>query len=253
MQFLKLSHEIITDKNITSNEFRIYTYLLSLYNEEKQCSFPSIETISKNINISVATVKKGIKRLSELKYISIEKRQGASGNFNTYKNFKHLIDKISPKKTNNKEDNQSVNEESEVKNEAIKPIIVSDCKESGLQITIDEVEEIKFKASVNASKIAKKFEKSKNFKLTKWFLDRIAKIDETIVDIVLEEKPKTAKLFLIKCIEKTLLAGLELAPIIKNTLRKYAKIDIDYANALATKYESSFYMAYAEKQLAWRY
>ena len=39
MQFLKLSHELITDKNITSNEFRIYTYLLSLYNEDKQCSY----------------------------------------------------------------------------------------------------------------------------------------------------------------------------------------------------------------------
>ena len=35
MQFLKLSYELITDKNITANEFRIYTYLLSLYNTEK--------------------------------------------------------------------------------------------------------------------------------------------------------------------------------------------------------------------------
>lgn len=36
MQFLKLSYELITDKNITANEFRIYTYLLSLYNTEKK-------------------------------------------------------------------------------------------------------------------------------------------------------------------------------------------------------------------------
>lgn len=31
MQFLKLSYELIT-----ANEFRIYTYLLSLYNTEKK-------------------------------------------------------------------------------------------------------------------------------------------------------------------------------------------------------------------------
>ncbi|MBS6502588.1 MAG: helix-turn-helix domain-containing protein [Clostridium sp.] len=94
MQFLKLSHEIIKDKNITSNEFRIYTYLLSLYNEEKQCSFPSIETMSRDTNISIATVKKSIKRLAELEYIVIEKRRGISGNYNIYKKLKHLIGSV---------------------------------------------------------------------------------------------------------------------------------------------------------------
>ena len=118
-----------------------------------------------------------------------------------------------------------------------------------MQITIDDVEEVKVKQHPNNSKIAKAFEKSKTFKLSKWLLDRVAYIDETIVDIVLEEKPKTAKLFLIKCIEKTLLAGLELAPIIKNTLNFYSKKDIDYASAMTTQYSSKFYMTYAEKQL----
>lgn len=91
MQFLKLSHELITDKNITSNEFRIYTYLLSLYNAEKQCSYPSIDIISERLNISISTVKRSIKRLEELEYISIEKRKGLAGNFNIYKKLKHLI------------------------------------------------------------------------------------------------------------------------------------------------------------------
>ena len=91
MQFLKLSHELITDKNITSNEFRIYTYLLSLYNVEKQCSYPSIDIISERLNISISTVKRSIKRLEELEYISIEKRKGLAGNFNIYKKLKHLI------------------------------------------------------------------------------------------------------------------------------------------------------------------
>lgn len=91
MQFLKLSTDLITDKNITSNEFRIYTYLLSLYNEEKQCSYPSIDVISERLNISISTVKRSIKKLSELGYINIEKRKGLAGNFNIYKKLKHLM------------------------------------------------------------------------------------------------------------------------------------------------------------------
>lgn len=99
MQFLKLAHELITDKNITSNEFRIYTYLLSLYNADKQCSYPSIEVISERLNISISTVKRSIKKLSELGYIAIEKRKGLAGNFNIYKKLKHLIEaKVTNKK-----------------------------------------------------------------------------------------------------------------------------------------------------------
>lgn len=98
MQFLKLSTELITDTNITSNEFRIYTYLLSLYNAEKQCSYPSIDVISEKLNISISTVKRSIKRLADLGYIAIEKRKGLAGNFNIYKKLKHLIDKIVSKK-----------------------------------------------------------------------------------------------------------------------------------------------------------
>lgn len=99
MQFLKLSTDLITDTNITSNEFRIYTYLLSLYNIEKQCSYPSIDVISERLNISISTVKRSIKKLSELGYIAIEKRKGLAGNFNIYKKLKHLIEaKVTNKK-----------------------------------------------------------------------------------------------------------------------------------------------------------
>ena len=91
MQFLKLSTDLITDTNITSNEFRIYIYLLSLYNIEKQCSYPSIDVISERLNISISTVKRSIKKLSELGYIAIEKRKGLAGNFNIYKKLKHII------------------------------------------------------------------------------------------------------------------------------------------------------------------
>ena len=99
MQFLKLSTDLITDTNITWNEFRIYIYILSLYNIEKQCSYPSIDIISERLNISISTVKRSIKKLSELGYISIEKRKGLAGNFNIYKKLKHIITaKVSNKK-----------------------------------------------------------------------------------------------------------------------------------------------------------
>ena len=91
MQFLKLAHELITDKNITSNEFRIYTYLMSLYNKEKKCAYPSIEVISEKVSISVRTVKSAIKKLVELGYMLIEKKKGITGNYNEYKSFKYLI------------------------------------------------------------------------------------------------------------------------------------------------------------------
>lgn len=95
MQFTKLSNELITDNKIDAYQFRIYTYLISLYNEEKQCSFPCMETIASKLGIGLTTVKKGIKRLSELGYITIEKKKNINrGNFNIYKNLKHLIGKV---------------------------------------------------------------------------------------------------------------------------------------------------------------
>lgn len=91
MRFLKLSYELITDKNITSNEFRIYTYLMSLYNEKQGYSFPSIEVIAERTTISIATVKRSIKKLVELGYMVVEKQKAKIGNFNKYTNFKHLV------------------------------------------------------------------------------------------------------------------------------------------------------------------
>lgn len=97
MQFLKMPYELITDKSITANEFRIYTYLLSLYNNEKKCCFPSLDVISERLGICLSTVKKSIKNLAELNYIVIEKRKGLAGNFNVYKKLKHIMSNITKK------------------------------------------------------------------------------------------------------------------------------------------------------------
>lgn len=91
ISFLKLDTNLITDTSINSNEFRIYTYLLSLYNQEKNCAYPILETISEKLNISLSTVKRAIKHLAELGYISIEKKKAQIGNHNIYTKLKHLI------------------------------------------------------------------------------------------------------------------------------------------------------------------
>lgn len=206
MQFLKLSTDLITDENLTANELRIYMYLLSLYNEAKKCSYPSMEVIAEKTHTSLSTVKRSIAKLIELGYMTVEKRKGLAGNFNIYKELKHLIgDKISNKKAENKEDNQNICEENKVENEAVKPLVVSDCKESGLQMTIDEVEEVKFKNHANNSKIAKET----NIELTPFFCEAFSHIDETILEMALREGTKTATLLLKKCIRLTKSVGLE--------------------------------------------
>lgn len=113
MQFLKLSYELIT-----ANEFRIYTYLLSLYNTEKNCSYPSLEAISKNLGICLSTVKKSIKRLEELRYIKIQKRKGLAGNFNIYKNLKHIVN-INKKAIKTKEIVKKLNDKVFYKDEKV--------------------------------------------------------------------------------------------------------------------------------------
>ena len=91
ISFLKLDTNLITDTTINANEFRIYTYLLSLYNQQKKCAYPSLETISTKLNISLSTVKRSIKHLAEIGYISVEKKKAQIGNHNIYTKMKHLI------------------------------------------------------------------------------------------------------------------------------------------------------------------
>ena len=102
IQFLQIDFNLITDTKITSNEFRIYAYLLSLYNDNKKCSYPSLETIANKLNISLTTVKKSIKRLTELGYMKIEKKKTDRGFFNTYTSFKNMIKKKINKKSSKK-------------------------------------------------------------------------------------------------------------------------------------------------------
>ncbi|MCI9110282.1 helix-turn-helix domain-containing protein [uncultured Clostridium sp.] len=91
MSFVMVNRELVTDKRINGNEYRVHTFLLLMYNENKACAFPSISVIAEKVNMSESTVKRCLKKLEELGYITIEKRKGLAGNFNVYKKLKHLI------------------------------------------------------------------------------------------------------------------------------------------------------------------
>ena len=101
MQFLKVPYELIEDKNITANEFRIYTFLMSRYNSEKECSYPSLEVIADKIGISTRTIIRSIKNLVKLKYLKVTKKTGLYGIYNEYSEMKYLV--------TNKEENKVPN------------------------------------------------------------------------------------------------------------------------------------------------
>lgn len=92
MSFVMVDRNLVTDKNINANEYRrVHTYLLLMYNKNKAYAFPSLEVMAKELNMSVSTVKRCIKKLQELGYVEVSKRKGLAGNFNIYKKLKHLI------------------------------------------------------------------------------------------------------------------------------------------------------------------
>lgn len=160
MQFLKLSYELITDKNITSNEFRIYTYLISLYNEKQGCSFPSIEVIAERTTVSIATVKRSVKKLVELGYMIVEKQKAKIGNYNKYTNFKHLVsDKKASLKTEKAEDKKGTPVDSNGEVPVEGQIHISDVIEDDEKVEILTVEERKKKDELNndSVRIARKY------------------------------------------------------------------------------------------------
>ena len=125
MKFLKLADEVLFNTELSSNEKIVYAVLLRLYNQEKQCAYPSMEYISEKTGMSVSTINRSIKKLVKLEFITITKKKSVLGNFNTYTNLKHLI--------GTKEENKVPTKK--------EPKIVSDCKEKGIQLEIPKVDE----------------------------------------------------------------------------------------------------------------
>ncbi len=89
--FTTIPNKIITDKNISGNEFKILSYLCMRSGTDNSC-FPSLDTIRQDTGISLTTVKNTIPKLVELGYIikvNRKKRNGCSTS-----NLYRLTDKV---------------------------------------------------------------------------------------------------------------------------------------------------------------
>ena len=89
--FTQISNDVF--KLTNGNEFKIYCYLCSNYNKELGYSFPSLNTISKNTNMSVPTVTKCIKSLEKLGLIKMCQFENKTSKYvnNIYKIFIPII------------------------------------------------------------------------------------------------------------------------------------------------------------------
>lgn len=62
LKYIDLPNELITNKDIDSNDFRVYSYILSF-------NSTSLEEISKRVNIKLSEVKKSVCKLKDLGFI----------------------------------------------------------------------------------------------------------------------------------------------------------------------------------------
>lgn len=84
--FTNILNKLITDKNISTAEYRILCYLLMRAGNQDVC-YPSLNTISNDIDISLSTVKRAIPELMHKGYIKKinRKRKNGSSTSNLYK------------------------------------------------------------------------------------------------------------------------------------------------------------------------
>lgn len=76
--FTNILNKIITDKNITTTEYRILCYLLMRAGNENVC-YPSLDRISIDTGISLSTVKRAISSLSDKEYLRRINRKKSNG------------------------------------------------------------------------------------------------------------------------------------------------------------------------------
>ena len=216
MSFVMIKRELISDKNINANEYRVYTYLLMMYNEEKGYAFPSIDVIADKTNLSQSTVKRCIKKLEKLGYLEVSKRKGLAGNFNIYSNLKHLV---------NKKENKS--EKEEAKSKIITIIEEEDTNEEVLNFS--NIEELDTKSNNKQ----KELDNHKNVRLARSVTDidksNFAKVVLSIAEerLVREairnfknKKGKNATFLITILIDEYFKNGIKLPIKMLNLLRK---------------------------------
>ena len=110
MKFLQIPLEMLEDTNLTGNDFKILCLLMRYQNKDTKQAYPSIEKIATDTGISVATIKRSIKRLHQQNYFSISKKKCASGKYNIYSDFKYTVadNNTKTKSTSNSTNNKVI-------------------------------------------------------------------------------------------------------------------------------------------------
>lgn len=130
--FLKSLNSIHKDNNLSLEEKHLLTILIKYHNYDLGYAFPTYKNLLEECSTNRrAKISKIVKALSEKEYITVKK---ISGNKSTYYINKHLY---------YVDEEEAVEETKEevkaVEKQVKKPLIVSDCKESGVQIEIEEL------------------------------------------------------------------------------------------------------------------
>lgn len=224
----KSLNSIHRDSNLTLEEKHLLTILIKYHNVEEGYSYTTYENLleecSTNRRSKISKIIKGLKAKGYIEVVKVK------GNKSHYYIKKHLffLERIDSNK--NQDSTKvlvveiSVEEKSKNEENTIKSIMVSDFKESGLQITIDDVEEVKVKQHSNNSRIAKET----NIKLTPFYCEVFSHVDETVLEMALREKAKTATLLLKKCIRLSKQIGLEFAKEFINKVLKFKDYKDEY-------------------------
>ena len=76
--FTNILNKLITDKNISTAEYRILCYLLMRAGNQDNC-YPSLNIISADTDISLSTVKRAIPELVKKGYLKKINRKTAHG------------------------------------------------------------------------------------------------------------------------------------------------------------------------------
>lgn len=84
--------DIVFDTRITGNDYKLYIYL-RIYGGQSNIAFPSLKRISKELNMSINTVRKSLKSLEENGYLKIVTRRDK----NSYQvNNYYILDPFNP-------------------------------------------------------------------------------------------------------------------------------------------------------------
>ncbi len=237
----KSLNSIHRDSNLTLEEKHLLTILIKYHNVEEGYSYPTYESLLEECSTSRRSkISKIIKGLKAKDYVEVIKVKGNKSHYYIKKHLFFIENNDFDKKQNSTK--APVGEISAEEENDIKPLIVSDCKESGLQMTIDDVEEVKVKQHPNNSRIAKETK----IGLTAYYCEAFSHVDETVLQMALKEKAKSATLLLKKCIRITKQVGLTFGKEFINKVLKFKDYKDEYE---LTSENNEVYVDYIERKI----